>query len=441
MVENWDDLENLNIDKIVKNPDCSVNDEGFFTNNTSVKLFRCIKCADPEDLLVCESCAKKCHEGHKCVEEDNPSQNFICNCAKLGHKTKTLKFTTQYLKAFVEDFKNEKLNNFRKTRVKCAFLDIMKQLQFSSVFVFNGKNLCPVCMLFCVNRHSNLNDWHHYDMSLYLKSLNSEKINQESLEECKCDEINDREYHQSTQNSELLKRFFTSQEASHLVHLRKLIYVFLTNDKVYKYWEIVSTYNHSIYLGLQNKNYIKFQVEESIHYIKSLNLLLNIAKRLKADYMEIVNDYFTFEVQFKFLNELFSSSERKKDLFCLYKISNLKIFRKLFILPRLKYLFYMNVKCDCNTNTFHRLILQPHLEDFLSEIGLQFEEFFSLLNKIYSSIINYFYKFNEDDINSLIKEYLRYVRIVLNYKIDKDLIIQLINHIYKICELAFGTFF
>jgi len=41
MKENWDNFENLNIDNIVKNPDCSVNDEGFFMNITGVKLFRC----------------------------------------------------------------------------------------------------------------------------------------------------------------------------------------------------------------------------------------------------------------------------------------------------------------------------------------------------------------------------------------------------------------
>jgi len=349
-----------------------------------------------------------------------------------------MKFTTQKLKAFVQEFKNEKLKNLQKTKLKCPFLDIMKQLKCSTVFVFNGKNLCPICLLFCVNRYCKLNCFSCNDIFHHIKSFNCEEINQESLVECNCDEIDDKECHQATQNLELLKRFFKSQEASHLVHIRKLIYVFLTNDKVYKYWEIVSTYNHSIYLALQNNNYSKFQIEESINYTKSVNLLLNIAKRLKTEYMEIVNDYLTFEVQFKFLNELFSTSERKKDLFCLYKTNNLKIFRKFFILPRLKYLFYSYIECDSNTNTFHRLILQPHIEDFLSDVGLKYEEFFTFLNKIYFSIINYFYKFNEDDMNSLIKEYLRYVRIVLNYKIDKDLTIQLINHIYKICELAFG---
>ena len=105
-------------------------------------------------------------------------------------------------------------------------------------------------------------------------------------------------------------------------------------------------------------------------------------------------------------------------------------------MPKIKGLIFHNLQIDYNLNTFHRLIFMKDVRIFFEMIGIESGKFFSFLNKISNSIGSYFIKVTEDDLNKLIKEYLRYIYILVNYKVERSSMMQILEDVYYIVEMV-----
>ena len=66
---------------------CSNNNNDQVTTGVN---FSCLDCSNDDNSTICPSCAKKCHSGHRLVE--NPIGSFICNCG-LGKLNCLCQFT------------------------------------------------------------------------------------------------------------------------------------------------------------------------------------------------------------------------------------------------------------------------------------------------------------------------------------------------------------
>lgn len=132
---------------------------------------------------------------------------------------------------------------------------------------------------------------------------------------------------------------------------------------------------------------------------------------------------------------MFTTVEIKDDIFHKYKLYNLKVFRKFFLMPKIKTLIFQSLQIDYNINTMHRLIFMKDIREFFIATNLEMENFFKFLTRISNSIVNYFTKISEEELNKLIKEYLRFIYIIINYKMPREKILMILNDLYLITDL------
>ena len=97
---------------------------------------------------------------------------------------------------------------------------------------------------------------------------------------------------------------------------------------------------------------------------------------------------------------------------------------------------------DKNTTFLHRLLLQENIDDFCNQIDVPYNKLCNLFKKVFHSIV--FYSKNlrsgqseiefEKVFIKLLKENLKYIKLFLNYKLDKDFLNDIILSLNKITE-------
>jgi hypothetical protein len=381
-------------------------------------------------MTICQSCATVCHSGHKYFEVDDlVGQNFICECAKVSHKAPS---PSDVPKPPEKKVISKKVT--MQMHSTCPFMEITRLSNNIKRYAKDGKVICPFCMIVCMRKEECLacspkecNAKEHY--------IDAYESKEYKNEDCHCFQVLKEERHLSVQNIDNLIKFFKEPTNKYVCDTYKLAYFFLSNETCFKYWESVVFNNEMMYDSMQSFDYLN-QKDESSQYVKSCRLLNTINKHVvHKNYIELINKDFTLEFQFNFVNDLFSTIEVRDDIFAKYKHLNLKILRKCFILPKLKYLFYDVIQVDYNTNAFHRTLFKPHISIFFDATGLNEKRFFNFLNKIIESINRYFTKVSEDEINTLLKEYLKFLRLIFNFRLERNLRVKIIKELYKTLEI------
>ena len=432
---NWENLECLDESNLIKNKLCAINTQGFFHKGMKSQIYRC-KCSKEKEMIICHSCAKNCHNGHTYFEDDTIKHNFICQCAKMSHNYKAAD-TPNYIINSTFSKISKKFNNQHSS---CHFIQISNSNCNMKVFKRKNKIVCSFCLINCMKKVMEMCELCPKEClgnkSCYEKDV---VLNLES-EVCCCNDITTEEKHLVVQNIDNIIKFFRNDHHRWVCDPYKLAYLFMSNDVCDIYRENVYLENQKI-IDLIDENQYLNQNEESHLLIKSCRLFNTINRiAIKKNYIEVNHKDFTLDKIFSFLNKLFTTIEIKNDIFIKYKYLNLKILRKCFILPKLRFLFYDVIDIDNNTNPLHRILFKPNISLLFKKINIQDKKFYDLLSKIQESIINYNTKVGEDELNIFIKEYLRYLRLIFNFRVDKTFQIKVIKDLLKLLEMISSKF-
>lgn len=430
--EDWDNFDSFQESNLIRNRECAVNTQGFFHKAMKMKIYRC-RCPNDKEMVICHSCALNCHNGHKYFVDDSIGQNFICECAKISHKTEGY---TQEPNQKIK-YSILKKNTFN-LHSNCPFMEISNSSKMMKTFSKDGNSICPFCMIICVKKEH----CHECKGDCKLKEhyLDPFERNEPNLDKCDCFQITLEERHLSVQNIDNLIKFFENPCNTFVCDPYKLAYMFMTNEICFKYWESIYSVNEGLSDNIRTKRVLN-KLGEYFQYVKSCRLL-NVINRhiIKKNYIGINHKQFTLMFQFNFLLELFSTPEIRNGIFIKYKYFNLKILRKCFILPRINYLFYDIFQIDYNTNALHRTLFKPNIDLLFKETGIEPESFYDLLDKILDSINRYFTKVSEEEINVLLKEYLRYLRLIFNFKVERPIRFRIVKELYKTLEVISGIY-
>ncbi len=430
IIEDWENFDSFQETDLVRNRECAVNTQGFFHKAIKIKTYRC-RCPNDKEMIICHSCAINCHNGHKYFVDDSVGQNFICECAKISHKTEGNNESVDPKKK--QSISKKSTINMHSN---CPFMEISNRSKMMKTYNKEGNTICPFCMIICIKKEqcheckSECKSKEHF--------LDPFEQSENVIDRCLCYQTTNEERHLSVQNIDNLIKFFENPSNSLVCDPFKLAYMFMTDDICFKYWESVFTINEGLSESIRNKELLK-QKGEFFQYVKSCRLLNTINRYIiKKNYIEINHTEFTLNFQFNFLLDLFSAPEIRNSFFIKYKYFNLKIFRKCFILPKMNYLFYDIFQVDYNTNAIHRTLFKPNIEVFFKEIGIEASRFYDLLDNILESINRYYTKVSEEEINILLKEYIRFLRLIFNFHVERSIRFKIVKELYKTLEMISG---
>lgn len=413
----------LKFDFFVKNQYCAVN--FISTGKEMKKIFSC-KCRTEKELKICEKCINSCHKGHAFFQLESTNGHFVCDCARLDHfaeSNKDVKVGKDYKKFMKKPTLTKPIT---EEVYSCKFLELFQLSNLSSSYTLNESIICPICAVICVNRDCSrcvtvCEVPEHYLEKRYI--LNKNEI-------CSCEQVIKNKKHQPFQNIEHLRTFFKDPISTGITNLIRVSEVLLNNKNNYHYWEVIYETNKAI---METKKTLKYQNQESLQYVKSCLLMIELNKYVfKNCYIEITSQKLNKEFFFSTLKTLFNTVEIKDDAYSKYKYLNMKIFRKYFIMPKVKNSLISNIQFDYNTNPFHRMLLIKSTQEFFSLIKISKADFFSLLDKMATSILNYITKINDEEVNKLFKEYLRWIIVLIDFRLSRQELVSVLDKIDSI---------
>ena len=419
---NYTKVANLKLRKrqeVIKNPNCISNKEGFEDNlKISIDAYRC-SCLS-KDRIICESCAKICHAGHK-ITKQGSEKNFVCDCAANGHSV----VVAQNRVKLDKNLRTEESINKSKCNMNKLFGQMKPEHYFSEVGTNNI--LCFYCIKNCSEKKID-EDFEMIPSSQFPKNP----------PKCACQNVND--HGTRLKNLKCFINLLRQEEMiEDYINLQKLFNNFIISNPTYKnYYKAIIVTTNDIAEKLINNNYFSLQ-DQSLPsmYISCLDLFVNFGKLIKKNYYLIdINNHLGYSISIDYLMLLFNTIEVKYDFLIYPKIRVLYLFRKFYMLPKINSLGTNIIGWDYNTNPIHRIIFLKPIEELFEKIGISERNFIGLLDKIYVSINSYFDIVDELEYISFIREYLKIVRIMINYRYkDDDLQISLLDKISKIYQL------
>ena len=395
------------LDEILKNKECVMNTPGYFFDPKVYKVFKC-KCLGNE-IIMCESCGINCHKGHldnMMIQEEKEYKSFFCECAKNNH------------------ISQKKEENEHKTLERTSKgCELIQFMNFSKIKWYWQKNN-NIIFHVCYNHQSIPKNEY---VNVIINKLNPDL-------KCSCESSD----HHFKRDNPLL---FLLEKKSETLNVDQICHALISEPSLSKFFvDIINEKTTDIRKKISFNNYDEYQRQKDLLYNELMRFVNKFAKHNYRYLPKNIKLHLIFD--FQFLEELYSTKEINKDYFAKVKYFALYNFRKLKIMSTIKNKFSSLMGYDKNTTFLHRLLLQENIDDFCNQIDVPYNKLCNLFKKVFHSIV--FYSKNlrsgqseiefEKVFIKLLKENLKYIKLFLNYKLDKDFLNDIILSLNKITE-------
>ena len=459
----------------LKKVPCIVNYKKIFSSDQTYDAYTCFSCNNkPEN--ICYICISNCHKGHKySIPKKVNLKELKCSCSLKDHEVQEI--IHNYSKVD-ESFKH----------LQCPLNEVLHETNMKYYYEAPTKD---IYCLYCLSSCMDVLPINSFDLTIDIegKSYNlieeplklynkKEKSRTLIAPKCNCRKVDnhdsferniycltemidniyfDKFYNriqlpaQIITRTNLMEKYF-----SVLIKLHQNISFILTNSIENQSEEDILLLKNNKYISytepdneqdsdheFQKKIIIiknKYQLKElSPVYLNSIELLKSFERLFYYDFYNLPNKQLQSSFDLQFLLNLFKIPSIKDDNLFVVKINCLTFFRKFYILPKIKYQNWKNFSNFENTTPFHRLLFRQTFEEFTDCLNISPVDFLNLIDLIYLSIINDESKVKEEEIISLVVEFMEYLLLIITNKFDENdnMIYFFTQKIYSIMEIIY----
>lgn len=346
------------------------------------------------------------------ADPTNSLKNLISNALTNSKSTnKTLNKSQTKIDTF--------FNKTKTTITTCPINSFLLQSKQTHYFLIKNTNqmICLYCILTCKNC-STTEITKNFDMipiKDYHLRTGIHKLSEAEYHEathCRCE---------GTHNKRFILNAFTlileNDYFNEFLIVKRLPGVLLQSKYTHFMFWPIELYHKKLEQAIDNNDYNIYHSINSQHsvYFHSLNVLVAVS-RYDREMLSMEKEFLEKHINITFLIKLLSTKFVPHDKLFYLKVNLMKIYRKLIIVPKLKSNINMYFDNEKNTNFFHREIFKLSINQFFSDSGVSEQSLKDILDSLYKNCIGYYSLKNGKDLKVLVKEYFKWVEMLLDYK-------------------------